>query len=434
MGAGVAHLLQAGPQRFEIQRGDEVLQGLQRLFEPADAFRGLAGVLLQETEPAASAAEVQRGTVVAASAGSAVRILQNVQRVKAGLLVFLGGLFGGAACLLGVLGEVVGGIRRGADPSGPAGDGFPFFPGSLAAEDRGDGLRHAVCQGGDHGQRVRHGIQSRQEHGTDRPDSLAKLGLDIAERVAQLHHAPGRCRRQSLVHAADALAHDLGEHGGLLSLGAVFEDLFLGLVEVIAVAAQRAGLALHDLAQHGGDRRGLLGGHVIAVLLGGHVVHDRDQRLQALGEAQIGGQLLGSCRLNVGADHAELLLGGGEIQNALDLAVSGAHRVAHDARESDLAFHLSVIGGGRLLGKADDLRDAEADAERAENLPETSGGALHHPAALIDAGGHAAHGRFCLVALLGDGREVSAGTHHQVFYYSGHVFTLPFRRIGRLML
>ena len=343
-------------------------------------------------------------------------IRQDLQRVEAHvlqLLLRLLGFLGGLGVLLLRGGQVVHGVRgRAHGPRGARRDVLPVLPGRLPSEDVSNGLRHLVGQAGDGCQHLGHRVQNGQEDGPDGPHGLPELFLDVAHDVAELLHASCWCCGKRGVHSAHRLLYHLRQHSGTLRLVTVLQDLLLCFVEGVAVPAQGVDLAVHDLAQHGGDGGGLLRRGVVAVLLRGHVVHDGDQGLQGIGQAQIGGKLLRAGQLYLVSHNAEGLLRAGEIQNALDLVVGGAHGVAHDLGELDLALRLRVIGCRRLLAEVDDGSHAQPDAQGAEGLLQAAQRRAHAVAGLCDAGLHRLHGARRFVRLFRDRAEVRSRADH----------------------
>ncbi len=181
--------------------------------------------------------------------------------------------------------------------------------------------------GSDIHQPLNHGHEIR----LDAYPQLTDAFLKVAKVVFHLLDLAFRRCGQGLVHATHALADDLGERSHLLSFGTVLQDLLLGFVELVAVAAQCTDLAFHHLAHHGGNLSGLLLRSVEAVLLRQHVVHHGDQLLEAFGLFKIGAQFLSTSQLDLVADDSKLLLRCGQFLDRPYLLVRSPHGVAHHA-------------------------------------------------------------------------------------------------------
>ena len=115
----------------------------------------------------------------------------------------------------------------------------------------------------------------RHQISLDFDPQCADTLLDVAKAVADLLDLSFRCGREGFVHAADTLSDDLRECFDPFGFGAVFENLFLGFGEFIAVTAQCADLSVHNLTHHAADGHCLFLRGVEAVLLCQHIVHHR---------------------------------------------------------------------------------------------------------------------------------------------------------------
>ena len=243
-------------------------------------------------------------------------------------------------------------------------------------------LRRRPCLGGDAGRIDRLGqlddaagshthLCGLCEERLEGEEQLSHLLLHVADGIVQLHHAAGVRLGQFGIHAAHALTYHLGQRSRLLLLGAELQDLLLRLAEGVAVATQRGCLPGEHLSHHRGDVHGRLLRSIEAVLLGDHVVHHRDERLERRLLRGVGSQLLHAGQLHLIADYTQLLLGRAEVFDGLHLVVGGVHRVAHHGLQLRLCLHLCGI----------ELRHA---VDGARDLTEGRGYVLNRPNGLVE--------------------------------------------------
>ena len=233
-----------------------------------------------------------------------------------------------------------------------------FHPGNgrrvaQSLEGRGK-LQYAGCRHGYLGQ--------RRDQGHGSLDGLAKPFLDVANSVGRLLHPSGWGPGHCLIHAGDGLFHHLREDCGTLALFPVFQDVFLGIIELIPISGQGLCLAIHDLPQHGCNLGGALSACPQAQLLGNHVIHDRDDGLETVREFQISGQLLGSGELHFIPYNTYPLLRSRQILDGLDLRIRCPHGVAHGLGKTGFSRLLKGVSGGKAGENVLDLADGACKA------------------------------------------------------------------------